>query len=69
MLEKRIMANLRKAYRKISCALGNHKYRPENLNTMLIGEDYNGLIYRMENKCIYCGHEYRETVSVKMRDV
>ena len=50
------------------CKLGLHKYKDSNLKSTFISEDYDALIYRMENRCVYCGKEYCQIARIPTRN-
>jgi len=56
-----------KALRRLLCAFGCHRYADVNLKTTFVMEDYNGVVYKQENRCIYCGKPYCELVKMNMR--
>ena len=58
---------MNRTIRKLKCALGMHKYKDSNLKSICIADDYYALTYRMSNKCIYCGKEYSEIVTMPYR--
>lgn len=55
---------MNRTLRKIKCFLGMHEYRPEREKCVCIMDDYHSQVYRMSNKCIYCGKEYSETITI-----
>ena len=55
---------LKRLYHRLCCKLGFHWYKDANLESTFIAEDYHGLLYRMENRCVYCGKEYCELVRI-----
>lgn len=58
---------MNRTLRKIKCALGGHEYNASNLKSICIADDYYALTYRMSNKCIYCGKEYSDIVTMPYR--
>ena len=59
---------MNRTLRKIKCALGMHEYRPERETCVCIMDDYRALTCRMGNKCIYCGKEYSDIVTIPYRN-
>lgn len=57
-----MIEELKQLIRRLQCKLGLHEYKDSNLQSTFISEDYDGMIYRMENRCVYCGKEYCEMV-------
>ena len=58
---------MNRTLRKLKCALGMHEYRPERETCVCIRDDYHAATYRMGNKCMYCGKEYADIVTIPYR--